>query len=72
MMRLMDLEGCIVNENRLEDSMDENLSTSKKSIDIKMLSRRIKIDKVINVEIFNQLLKQDCLFKVESKNHRLD
>ncbi len=35
------------------------------------LRKKIK-DGEVSVEIFNQLLKQDCLFKVESKNHKID
>ena len=57
MMRLMQLEDC----------MTEN----GQNIDMHNLRKKIK-DGVIDVEIFNQLLKQDCLFKVESVNHKID
>jgi hypothetical protein len=57
MMNLMELEQCI--------------SPNNKYIDMTCLRSKIK-DGDISVDIFNQLLKQDCLFKVESKSHQLD
>ena len=32
----------------------------------------MKEEKAIDVEIFNQLLRQDCLYAVWSKNHKFD
>jgi hypothetical protein len=31
-----------------------------------------RMKKAIDVEIFNQLLRQDCLYTVWSKNHKFD
>ena len=59
MMTLMRLEGCITGAKDKEC--------------INMIVVRSKVaDEEISIELFNQLLKQDCLFKVESKNHKLD
>jgi len=61
MMTLMEKEDC-VSDNR--HSMD-------RCVDISKLRRKLQT-KVIDVELFNQLLKQDCLFEVKSINHRID
>ena len=48
-MKLMKLENCMSEKNA-------NL------IDMSKLKHKIKVEKAIEVELFNQLLKQDCLF----------
>ena len=55
----MELENCI--SDKREDL-----------IDMTKLRNKIKNEKAIDIELFNQLLKQDCLFKVKSTNHKLD
>lgn len=59
MMHLMELENCI------SDKRDD-------LIDMIKLKNKIKVEKAIDIDLFNQLLKSDCLFKVESINHKLD
>ena len=55
----MELENCI------SDKRDD-------LIDMIKLKNKIKVEKAIDIDLFNQLLKSDCLFKVESINHKLD
>jgi len=49
MMKLMKLENCISEKN-------------SNFIDMTKLKYKIKVEKAIEIELFNQLLKQDCLF----------
>lgn len=46
-------------------------SVSGTSIDIRKLAKALR-ENVIDVELFNQLLKQDCLFEVKSANQNYD
>lgn len=55
----------------LEDCISDNRHSSYSCVDIPKLGRKLQT-KVIDVELFNQLLKQDCLFEVKSINHRID
>jgi len=41
------------------------LSDNQEFIDISKLRQRIKIDKTMKSEVFNQLLRQDCEYKTE-------
>ena len=54
MMKLMRLEGCITG------------AKDKECINMIVLRQKVA-EEEISIEVFNQLLKQDCLFKVESK-----
>ena len=57
MMKLMQAEGLF--------------SASGTNIDIRKLAKALR-EKVIDVELFNQLLRQDCLFEVRSVNLVVD
>ena len=46
-------------------------SASGTNIDIRKLAKALR-EKVIDVELFNQLLRQDCLFEVRSVNLVVD
>ena len=61
MVSLMEKEDCIIGTARGSD----------RCLDITKLRSKIN-EKVIDIELFNQLLKQDCLFEVKSVNHFID
>ena len=55
----------------LEDCISDNRHNMDRCVDMAKLRAKIQ-SKVMDVELFNQLLKQDCLFEVKSINHRVD
>ena len=57
MMKLMTSEECLTDKGDY--------------IDIKKLREKLET-RVIDVEVFNQLLKQDCIYFVESTNIKID
>lgn len=72
MKRLMELEGCIAGEQRGTQSGENGAEKREtvRHIDITKLREKIKTEKAIDIEIFNQLLKkEECLFKVESVHY---
>ena len=64
-MKLLQLEDCYTHTINIDEG-------EKADVDCMKLKQRIKVDKTIDVDIFNQLLKQDCLYKVKSTNYDLD
>ena len=54
MMQMMQIEGCV-------DGKED-----KQYIDIKVLRHKIKQEQTIDIDVFNQLLSQNCEFRVES------
>lgn len=57
MLKLFELENCV--------------TENKKYIDMSQIKRKFQ-SKVLDVELFNQLVRPDCLFEVKSINHHVD
>jgi hypothetical protein len=57
MIELFTLEGCIVDNGR--------------RVDLQALRQKME-DGTFNVELFNQMIKNDCSFIVKSTNHTVE
>ena len=65
-MRLLELEGCVTRNNERDE---ENHSGDMVSI---ARLENLMREGVIDPELFNQVVKQDCLFVVKSTNYTID
>ena len=64
LMVMLKAEGCIL-EGHSPDGSDDML-------DVKILRSKIADEGTIDIEVFNQLLKQDCVFAVQSAHYKSD
>ena len=58
LMEMLEVENCF--------------SDNKEQVDMHKLRRKIEQENIISIEILNQLLKQDCEYKVVSENYTVD
>ena len=52
--------------------MEQCLCDQDTKVDMHKLRDKMEVEQSIDVELFNQMLKQDCLFKVESTNYQTE
>ena len=64
-MRLLELEGCVARNERDEENRSGDM------VSIARLESLMR-EGVIDPELFNQVVKQDCLFVVKSSNYTID
>jgi len=58
MTQMLRREGCVAE------------SLQGEYIDMHVLSHKVREEKTISVDIFNQMLLDDCMFIVESENYK--